>query len=377
VNGETRNALIHTFRLHKGMTYVPHTVHPAIKWSKKDPMLDPIADALPWKIVTTKESIHSSSSMTKVSNEMPATPLKCSKRKEITPEKEHRTKIYKTTSKVTKQVEASVDINVQSLTPVGTAWSQNSCAYDAVLCIMHSIWSSNKGVFTDIFRNLNDILGNLALSFIKHASGAKTLESARDDTRHQLCRIAPSQFAWGAFTSVASLVDYLLTMPTTAIQNDYICNNGHISTRRRTNNTCCLLTIASTPSNSVSNWMQELKEESNVTCGSCSEKMTIKHQLLLLLPFIALHFSNQQLQIDYNFHISINNEEFMYELRGIVYYGDSHFTARVISNDGLIWFHDGIATGQSLRYEGTFQNFTESLNLCQHKAAIMAIYVKV
>jgi hypothetical protein len=43
----------------------------------------------------------------------------------------------------------------------------------------------------------------------------------------------------------------------------------------------------------------------------------------------------------------------------------------------MIWFHDGIATGQSLEYEGTIQNFYESLNSCKGKEASIAIYVKV
>jgi hypothetical protein len=376
VNGDRRNALIHTFRQHKGMTYVPSTVHPSIKWNKKDPMLDPIVNSdLPWKIVT-KETMTSSTSRTEMSKETPATPLKSRKRKEITPEKEHRTKISKTNSKA-KNISINLSMDAQSLTPVGTIWHQNSCAYDAILCIMHSIWSSDKNIYTDIFRNLNDVLGNLASNFIKHASGAKTLESTRDDMRRYLHQIAPSHFSWGRFTAVSRLVEYLLTMPTTVIQSDFVCKNGHISRTRRTNNTCCLLTIDSTMSTSVAGWMQELKEESNIICPSCPEKMTITHQFLLPLPFIAIDFSIQKLQIDQTFCIHINNDEFVYQLRGIVYYGDSHFTARVIYNNGMIWFHDGIATKQSLLYEGTIQNLVESLNLCRGKEASAAIYVKV
>ena len=376
VNGDRRNALIHTFRMHKGMAYVPSAVHPSIKWSKKDPMLDPIANDLPWMVVT-KETITSSTSKTKISKETPVTPLKSSKRKEITPEKEHRTKINKKNTKAQSHAD-SMNMDVQSLIPMGTVWDQNSCAYDAVQCIMHSIWSSNKNVYTEIFSNLNDILRNLALNFIKHASGAKTLESTRDDTRRYLHQQAPSQFKWGQFTSASRLIEYLLTLPTTAIQSDFVCKNGHISRTRRTNNTCCLLTIGTTISQtSVAGWMQELKEESSLTCSSCPEKMVITHQFLLPLPFIAIYFSSKQLQIDQTFHIHINNEEFIYELQGIVYYGDSHFTARVIHNNGMIWFHDGIATGQSLLYEGTIQNFHESLNTCKRKDALVAIYVKV
>jgi hypothetical protein len=261
VNGDQRNALIHTFRLHKGLTYVPHVVHQSIKWSRKDPMLDPIADDLQWKIVTTESTANLNSiskmSKTEILKEMPDTPHKSSKRKEITSEKEHRTKIKKTTSKA-KNHAADINMDVQSLTPIGTIWSQNSCAYDSVLCIMHSIWSSNKDLYTEMFRNLNDILGDLALNFIKHASGSKTLESTRDDMRHYLDRVAPSTFKWGQFTSVVKLIEYVLTMPTIAMQNDHICKNGHIARTRRTNNTCCLLSMGTHTSSSVADWMQQL-----------------------------------------------------------------------------------------------------------------------
>ena len=373
VTGDRRNSLIHSFRLHKGMGYVPCTVHCAIKWSKKDPMLDPIADDLLWNVVT-KEQMPGP----KPKN-IPHTPLKSSKRKEITPEKEHRTKITKKNSKSKSNANphSEPNINVQFLMPIGTEWSQNSCAYDSVLCILHSIWSSDTNTYTDLFRNLNDILGNLALGFTAHASGSKTLESARDDTRRLLHTLAPSHFRWGQYASVPTLIDYLLTMPTTTTQSDFICKNGHISTRRRTNNTCCLLAIGSTMSGSVANWMKELKEESNLRCTSCTEKMAIQHQFLLPLPFIALDFSSQQLQIDHTFHMSINNNEYAYKLQGIIYYAHSHFTARVIQNNGMIWFYDGIATGQSLEYEGSIENFHESLNSCKGKPVTCAIYVKV
>ena len=155
-------------------------------------------------------------------------------------------------------------------------------------------------------------------------------------------------------------------MPTATIQNDFICKNMHLLRSRWTNNTCCLLSTGKTIYTSVAAWMQELKEESsNLTCASCTEKVEITHQFLLPLPFIAIEFSVQQLQIDQTFSIYINNAECIYKLCGIVYYGDSHFTAHVVYRNGMIWFHDGIATGQSLLYEGTFQNFLHSLNSCR------------
>jgi len=40
-------------------------------------------------------------------------------------------------------------------------------------------------------------------------------------------------------------------------------------------------------------------------------------------------------------------------LRGIIYFGAAHFISRVIREDGQIWYHDGIVTGQAIEYEDT------------------------
>ncbi|KAJ6529446.1 hypothetical protein DFH09DRAFT_155008, partial [Mycena vulgaris] len=34
-------------------------------------------------------------------------------------------------------------------------------------------------------------------------------------------------------------------------------------------------------------------------------------------------------------------------LRGVIYFGNIHFTSRIISSDGRVWFHDGIGTGRA------------------------------
>ena len=49
VAGDTRNALIHTYRQYKGSKYVPSYVHQSIKWSETDPMLEPIRDDAEYK----------------------------------------------------------------------------------------------------------------------------------------------------------------------------------------------------------------------------------------------------------------------------------------------------------------------------------------
>ncbi|KAF8325502.1 hypothetical protein F5887DRAFT_873953 [Amanita rubescens] len=75
------------------------------------------------------------------------------------------------------------------------------------------------------------------------------------------------------------------------------------------------------------------------------------------------------------FTVIIKNNQYSYKLCGIVYFGESHFTARVVYNNGMVWFHDGLATGQKLIYEGMLNN-CPSLNQCKGKDAIVALYVK-
>ena len=234
VCGERRNALIHTFRLYKGMSYVPINVHHSIKWNKKDPVLDPIADDMPWNIVTKskKQAMTTKVDIHETSHGINSTPVAKGKRKEITPQKDHKAQVHKTQSNSAKSNSAS-NADPQSLSPYGMNWHQNSCAYDSVLCILHSIWLGHKEHYTQVFREMNDDLtGALVLDFAKHAQGIITMETARDNLRRSLHRLAPQHFHWGDFVSVSHLLEYLLSMPTVTIESKMCCDNGHVATRR-------------------------------------------------------------------------------------------------------------------------------------------------
>ncbi|KAJ7469543.1 hypothetical protein FB451DRAFT_1038717, partial [Mycena latifolia] len=43
-------------------------------------------------------------------------------------------------------------------------------------------------------------------------------------------------------------------------------------------------------------------------------------------------------------------------LRGIIYFGNSHFTARIIGLDRRVWFHDRIETGRGCIEEQYLDN---------------------
>jgi hypothetical protein len=82
-----------------------------------------------------------------------------------------------------------------------------------------------------------------------------------------------------------------------------------------------------------------------------------------------IHVVNSEL------NLLVDNDNFRYMLRGIIYYGLNHFTARIITAAGQVWFHDGITTGSSLEYDGTILTMLpQNLMHCRSKAAAVAIY---
>ena len=82
------------------------------------------------------------------------------------------------------------------------------------------------------------------------------------------------------------------------------------------------------------------------------------------------------MQIDHSFTIMVEANNISYTLCGVMYYGDSHFTSQIIQANGMVWFHDGIATGESMRYDGTLDSLIDDLTLCRSKTAIAAVYIR-
>ena len=88
-------------------------------------------------------------------------------------------------------------------------------------------------------------------------------------------------------------------------------------------------------------------------------------------PLLAFDISiGSTLSLDPVLQISCDNSHVCYNLRGIIYYDNSHFTVRVVTSTGFIWFHDGIFTGRSLVYE------SHDLNSITTEKAVMAFYIR-
>ncbi|KDQ51875.1 hypothetical protein JAAARDRAFT_97848, partial [Jaapia argillacea MUCL 33604] len=64
-------------------------------------------------------------------------------------------------------------------------------------------------------------------------------------------------------------------------------------------------------------------------------------------------------------------------LRGVVYFGDFHYNARIIQANGDIWFNNGILTGENSIYEGHISTLNNtSLKYKNNKHATALIYTR-
>ena len=358
--GDRRNDIIYSYRLHKGLEYVPSTVHDSIKWNKSDPMLDSIDTNVDWKILSVKTfNQNISLSLEKHSIEEYDSKFIDQKRKRKKRKLENEMIIDTTTDTP----------SMNHLTPIGLAWNQNSCAYDSILSIIHFLWLVNKPVWNSWIRQINNLhLRELCLDFEKIDYNIETLPSARDKLRHRLQQISNDKFPWGGFTSIEDILHYILETNSTTFNSFFNC--PHFTGYTEIQNTTCLITAETTRLHSIGNWINNIREL--YRCNMCQGNIQTVTKMSQNIPILAFHFAGHKPFIDPVFNVNINEQNITYVLNGVIYFGHYHFTSRIINKSGLIWFHDGITTGNDVIYEGTLNNI--NLSVCKEKYASAAIY---
>jgi hypothetical protein len=87
------------------------------------------------------------------------------------------------------------------------------------------------------------------------------------------------------------------------------------------------------------------------------------------MHLLILHIPSTDIKINMEFFLYEKN----YKLRGIVYYGNNHYTSRYISNNKEMWYHDGIQTGNSLTFNGYITSQT-NLKKYNNNNGVLYIY---
>ncbi|KAJ3912530.1 hypothetical protein F5877DRAFT_53932, partial [Lentinula edodes] len=236
VIGNTRNLLIESFLAWKGANYVPSLVHPAIKWSTSDPYVLQENSLTTWSLIdkknfaklikqkrdallNTKSHAHNIDTQkikpaSHISEEPVAAVTLASHEPELATDDPKKT----ATAHDKKHQDA----------PLGMVWSNNSCAFDAVLTILRLIWVESKYNGDDF-----TLLPKVMEGFQEHQLGLQSLESVRDNLRLLLQRLNPREFTFGAFCSVGALLEELLKLKSHLpfMSSKLKCDLGHLARR--------------------------------------------------------------------------------------------------------------------------------------------------
>jgi len=379
---DNRNYLIKAYREAQGLLYVPPSAHKAIRWSAKDPLLEPEIHNFGWHIARSageKEQVADGDSIQEeVRNSDNPRTQKRVHDEIMTPEKQKSTagKVKSPPHKI-KKGHNDNDTHEQPCNhvPEGFEWSDNSCAYDSVLTILFAIWSSDNprheaysGMTSNAARALQHTFENI--------TDDQEFEKHRDTFRHALETIDPQSHRFGEITSVGSLLHHLLATghETTRIQNRCSYNHtepvhsissGHFQPGLEVHR-------------SIQHWVNLPSISTRRRCRVCSDPFAQIVDYVDLPSIIAFELKDKSTILDSFISLKVlTGGVLKYRLAGIVYFGDVHFVARVLRRDGQIWFHDGITTRRNLIYEGTIASGRIDLSSAQSKAAHTGIYCRI
>lgn len=406
--GVTRGHVIFLYRRFKGDMYVPNKMATSLRWSRLDPYLNdkPVKETAymiierPKKkklgkakiIAQGKESknmtlvkAHGTQTL-KVLSTDPRTQHKSKKRK-LDPDTE---KEYNMSNKLMSHVQSSLPHNAG---PAGISWDANnySCAYDALFTILNN-WLTDLAGFSDrLSHTSNDQLITLSQAFTQASENDTPLEKARDLVRQQLHLLDPNMFSLEGheMTDITDLCSAMFKEQSKYARWTTKCAQCDQDARSHPVNNMlwhCTRTIwlrsvygnGTCNAATTSKWIKAIRTyRADTECVGCHRVTMIKELEFDRMPNFIVVSVGDNLNLRWEHKISV--EESDYQLCGLVYWGSHHFTCRVITNDGNVWYHDGIRTGQVCEFQGNIQtmSYTQLAKAANSRKCILGIYSRI
>ena len=413
VDGDTRNHIIVAFREWRGENYIPQSVHPSIRWSKRSPWLETEVlnlDERLEKLENLKqqkrkktENKPGSLPVTKPYGLLSAPDVNKSIQGNSNAGKRRRSShlqvgrsatgsASRKASSTRRDLHAAMKrkIDGQSLlqtlfpdaghyeAPIGCRWSQNSCAYDSFFTPLFVLWCSNREYWTQNISGMGNAVADLLLEgFSLYERGEASLEDVRDDARQLIAR-SRNGAAFGCYTSIEDVCNHTLSTNTIISERYYVCPNGH---RVHHSNSFDVFLLAGVHEyGSIAQWVSPETHHAYARCQICAQAVGLKLRFCLSPPLLVFSISRLSTHIDTTFKISIENLDHVYTLAAVIYYANSHFTTQIITRDGGIWFYDGMKfldpnVEPTLEYIGNIHSQI-NMRVCRGGEASALIYAR-
>lgn len=126
---------------------------------------------------------------------------------------------------------------------------------------------------------------------------------------------------------------------------------------------------------------RKIGHQLRTNCPNCFEG-SVENKLFKITEFVRIpdtttfHILSNEAILAYSFSLPTIRGKVNYRLRGIVYYGNYHFTSRIISENGTVWYHDGQTTASRCTREGSLIDADIDLHSCKGKAMKLVIYAR-
>jgi len=396
VNAKTRYALLRQFKEAKGDHYEPEGVHQAISWKNDQRFKIDGVDPDQWKIIERGKTTTTKEKNTKISTVEPPLKNRHDTNKRKAPASEPLEQICPPSKRLRLQQESNA-VQVHN-DPQGFIWDSAdfSCPYDAALPILWYIWRLSNETQRHEWAIYTINYSRIVMKALRQRMSP---EATRDKIRHVLHQQSPTDFPWGhKYASVNDVLTSLLTTSQSLFSKGTKCptcsnmitshaTTSHVDASVRLFDFQVYLSEHPNDRLSVQNWFEYYFNSVRVRCTPCRTTLldeSIPDVVLHSIPpVLSVCLHTNQIFLDHMISIQDHDEvNHAYQLRGLVYFGGSHFVSRIIDDNYDVWFNDGIITRRKYIKEKALRQFTnEELHYLTINHAVYnscyAVYAKI
>ena len=384
VNGRLRNIIIKQYRGIKGVSYCPQNIAAPLRWTKDNPMeMLPVVTDSPWSIIDSSKT-KGKHAFPKTANQyfvsakgsIPVQAISGVKRKidEISDDKDNN--VTDDTNKKLKSVEYNENLK-------GLLWDREnySCAYDALYTILFNIWSFSPIKWKRIFIRLGPFSASLSDAFKDLQKEKTDFETIRDKIRSDLHHYKSEHFPYGQVgTDIGELIRGMFSKDEYPVQGQSTCvscNRTDVLTPQSIDIGSVIYIKNSKMMTPINKLFQTMQEHTKL-CSVCQSPLRVTQRYDSIPNLLTFMPSGHKVAISKSVRIlSSNGPSTMVPVRGIIYLGEFHFTARVITPGKKVWYHDGQTTGNQVKLEGNLDEFSEKgLYKSNNRIAVAVIYAK-
>ena len=259
---------------------------------------------------------------------------------------------------------------LNSGSPVGLIWDEEdySCAYDSLFTVLYHVWNEGREIHKAYFENGTELIRILHSKFTSLSNETCTFESVRDYLRSKLNNEKPLQYRYGKnYTDIDELVRDLTSEKTYGIS--YLqCQKCTFSVKKKSLYLRDYTAVGWSSLDkeilqqtaSVQRYLNyktiKFKEITDSICLRCRESrkkdsLLYNTQHIDELPTILIFALAPWIEINKSLKFNVSNLSKEYNLKGIIYSNGDHFTARLIDDSLIVWYHDGQTTRSHCRKE--------------------------